>query len=156
MVWPRQDYASMVRFYGPVGERQTRLVLPYTMRLAWERGVTVSRITCHELVAPSLGRVLRAILAAYGEAKIRELGLDLFGGCLNVRRMRGGTSWSIHSWGAAIDLDPDRNMLRETSRTARFARPEYEPMLKAFADEGWLSLGVSRNYDWMHFQAAVL
>jgi hypothetical protein len=62
----------------------------------------------------------------YGIEKIKALQLDDFGGCFNYRKMRGGTQLSLHSWGVAIDLDPDRNLLKETSKTARFARPEYK------------------------------
>jgi hypothetical protein len=146
----------MVKFFGPVGQNQTQIALPYPMVLAWDMGVKVSRITCHEKVVSSLQSIFDKLLAEYGHTRIRELGIDLFGGCLNVRKMRGGTAWSIHSWGAAIDIDPDRNRLRETSATARFARREYLPMLEAFESEGWVSLGVARDYDWMHFQAARL
>jgi len=46
--WPKQDYDSMVKFYGKVGENQTSLVLPYEMKLAWDLNTKVSKITCHE------------------------------------------------------------------------------------------------------------
>jgi hypothetical protein len=80
----------------------------------------------------------------------------MFGGCLNVRKMRGGSAWSIHSWGAAIDLDPDNNQLKWASPKATFSKKEYEPFWKIVEAEGWTSLGRRRNYDWMHFQAAYL
>jgi hypothetical protein len=68
----------------------------------------------------------------YGIEKIKALQLDDFGGCFNYRKMRGGTQLSLHSWGVAIDLDPDRNLLKETSKTARFARPEYKQFIDIF------------------------
>jgi hypothetical protein len=155
--WPKQNYDSMVEFYGDVGENQTRIILPYQMYLAWDLNHTITRVTCHQKVAESLTTIFENTLKVYGPEKIKKLRLDLFGGCLNVRKMRGSTkSWSIHSWGAAIDLDPDRNALRMTSKQASFAKPEYKDFWKIVEDEGWVSLGRAKNYDWMHFQAALL
>lgn len=155
MIWPTE--AECPKFYGPKGENQTSIRLPYAMRLAWDTKVLVETITCHEKVAEPLGRIFTTLIGEYGYAKLKELGIDLFGGCLNVRLKRGSTSsWSIHSWGVAVDLDPDRNLLRETSRTARFARPEYLPMWKIIEGEGAVSLGRAKNFDWMHFQFARL
>jgi hypothetical protein len=154
--WPKQDYTSMVNFYGPVGENQTRVEMPYKLKLAWAPTTELSRITCHQKVANSVYTIFEKTLKAYGEKDILKLRLDLFGGCLNVRRMRGGSAWSIHSWGTAIDLDPDRNQLRWGRDQAVFAKKEYEEFWKIVEAEGWTSLGRERNFDWMHFQAASL
>ena len=154
--WPKQDYSSMCDFYGAVGENQTRLVLPFTLKLAWDTSTSLKSITCHKKIAESLYNIFENTLKTYGERELRKLRLDLFGGCLNVRKMRGGSSWSIHSWGAAVDLDPDRNALRMTSKQATFAKPEYKDFWKIVENEGWVSLGKAKNYDFMHFQAAIL
>jgi len=126
--------------------------LPYPMRIAWDTDSTVNTIRCHKLVAYKFLAVFNEIHREYGYAKIKELGIDLFGGCFNFRKMRGGNDWSTHSWGIAIDLDPARNQPKETSKTARFARPEYKKMIDIFYKHGFISLGREKNYDWMHFQ----
>jgi hypothetical protein len=128
------------------------IALPYPMRLAWDLDTKVTKMSCHKLVADKFLAVFNDLLKHYGLAKIQELGIDLFGGCFNFRKMRGGTDWSKHSWAIAIDLDPARNLLKETSRTARFARPEYKPMIDIFYKHGFISLGVEKNFDWMHFE----
>lgn len=126
--------------------------LPYPMRLAWDLDTSVTRMRCHKLVGEKFLAVFNDLQKVYGYEKIKELGIDLFGGCFNFRKMRGGNNWSTHSWGIAIDLDPARNKLKETSRTARFARPEYKPMIDIFYKHGFESLGIEKNFDWMHFQ----
>lgn len=130
----------------------TVINLPYPMRLAWDLETKVTRMSCHKDVAQAFLNVFNDLLKHYGYAEIQRLGIDLFGGCFNYRKMRGGNSWSTHSWAIAIDLDPARNLLKETSRTARFARPEYKPMIAIFYKHGFECLGVEKNYDWMHFQ----
>jgi len=128
--------------------------LPYPMKLAWDLDTRVTKMRCHKDVAQNFLAVFNDILREYGHAKITELGIDRFGGCFNYRKMRGGSQWSKHSWGIAIDLDPARNLLKETSRTARFARAEYKPMIDIFYKHGFLSLGREKNFDWMHFEIA--
>jgi len=130
----------------------TVINLPYPMFLNWQTATYVTRISCHKAIAERLTNVFKEILLVYGLKRIKELQIDDFGGCFNYRLMRGGTQLSVHSWGLAIDLDPDRNLLRETSKTARFARHEYKPMIDIFYKHGFVNLGVEKNYDWMHFQ----
>ncbi len=134
------------------GTYLTQIALPYPMRIAWDKKTSVTKMSCHKDIAQALENVFAEILEVYGLAKIQELGIDLFGGCFNFRKKRGGSSYSVHAWGLAIDLDPERNLLKETSETARFARPEYEKMIDIFYKHGFVSLGREKNYDWMHFQ----
>lgn len=142
-------------FPNPTGKGYlTTIVLPYPMYTSWSNE-KVTRIQCHKFIAEKLLAVFNDILAHYGAEKIHELGIDRYGGCFNYRLMRGSTStYSRHSWATAIDLDPARNLLKETSRTARFARPEYKAMIDIFYKHGFVSLGREKNYDWMHFEIA--
>lgn len=155
--WPGQTPESeLVQFYGQVGQNQTLIDLPYSHRLSWQTGTVITRFQCHEKVHDSLHRVLTRVLDRYGLEEIRRLRLDLWGGCFNDRSMRGGTRHSMHSWGIAIDYDPDRNRLQWGRDRAVFAKSEYDAWWKLWEQEGWVSLGRTRNFDWMHVQAAKL
>lgn len=151
--WPLEK--DVEQFYGAKGQNQAKVACPYPLFLAWDTGVKVKEITIHEKVADSLTRILEAIYKTYGEEKIRTYNLDLFGGSLNVRLKRGSKSqWSMHSWGIAIDWDPAMNQLRWGRDRARLARDEYKDFWSIWEEEGWVSLGRTKNYDWMHVQAA--
>ena len=154
--WPQQTQAAVRDFYGSVGTHLTRLELPYVHKLAWDKTRRVRRYACHEKVHDSLGRVLAKILETYGEEGIEELGLNLFGGCFNKRKKKGGSTWSMHSWGIAVDYHPEENRFRWGWDRAVFARPEYDEWWAIWEAEGWTSLGRTRNFDWMHIQAAHL
>lgn len=148
---------QIIAKYGQPGDPDnlTSIILPYPMRIAWDLTKTVNRIQCHKLIAVNLTNVFNDLITHYGLPELQRLGIDLFGGCVNIRLQRGSKSkWSRHAWGIAIDLDPARNTLKETSKTARFARPEYKPMIDIFYKHGFVGLGPEKNYDWMHFEIA--
>jgi hypothetical protein len=126
------------------------------MRVAWNMEKSVARFDCNRKVKESLERILIRALDHYGIDAIRQMRLDRWGGCLNVRKMRGGSAWSIHSWGCAVDIDPDHNQLKFHRAQATLDNPEYDAWWRFVYDEGAISLGRERDYDWMHFQFARL
>lgn len=141
--------------YGEPGDTKnfTVIDLQYPMRLAWDTHVTVTKIQCHKLIADPLKAVFLDLLEHYGIEQLQALGIDLYGGCYNLRLMRGSMkTYSHHSWAIAIDLDPARNQLKENHTTARFARPEYKPMIAVFYKHGFKGLGPEEDRDWMHFE----
>ena len=164
--WPKQS--AMSAFYGnpdtnhdgmPDAAWEAANLIsiksPYRMVLAWDPSRTVSTIRVHKKCADSLLRVLTAIKAHYGtQEEIDAARMHLYGGCYNFRLMRGGSSLSIHSWGAAIDLDPERNGLGVTYNPAKGMMPQ--AVIDAFAAEGWVWGGKWSRPDGMHFQAAVV
>lgn len=152
--WPRQK--DVPSFYGTRGQHQVRLRLPYNMKLAWDKKQTVKSFFCHEKVADVMHHCLQEVLAHYGPEQIKKLRLDLWGGCFNNRRMKGSSAWSMHAWGIALDMDPERNRYRWTSDQAAFAKPEYEAWWAIWEEAGAISLGRERNFDWMHLQFARL
>jgi hypothetical protein len=149
--WTPSD-ARMISSYGQPGTSQVVVDLPYPMRLDWEPGTMVRRASVHRIVAESLLGALEEIRDGYGPEEMRRLGIDRFGGILNVRKKRGGSTWSAHAWGVAIDLYPSANALAWKKGRAAFARAEYEAMRLAFARAGWMSLGQCYDFDWMHWQ----
>lgn len=148
--------SEVVSMFGnPADEKNlVRIPTPYPLYLDWQLSQQVNTFLIHKKVADSAKAAMQAILDHYGKDEIHKLGLDQFGGCYNPRKMRGGSSWSMHAWGIAIDWDADRNGLRSNAQTAYFStNKKCHAFLDIWEAYGWTSLGRTRNYDWMHVQA---
>ena len=157
--WPHER--DVPAFYGPPGTSWSnkpagmrQVQMPWRLRIAWNLSQQRRFLWAHPKVADSLAEVLEKVHAHYGEAEIRRLRLDVFSGDYNPRRKRNGTEWSMHAWGIAYDFDDTNNQLSWRADQASFARPEYEDWWRIWESEGWVSLGRSRGFDWMHVQAA--
>lgn len=146
--------SQIIAKYGQPGDpyNLTVIQLPYRMRIAWDLKTTVTRMQCHKLIAEPILNVFKELLSAYGYEELKRLGIDIFGGCYNFRKMRGGNRWSTHSWAIAIDLDPTRNGLKTKKPKAQFSKPEYQKMIDIFYANGFIGLGPEQDRDWMHFQ----
>ncbi|MEO1366501.1 MAG: M15 family peptidase [Acidobacteriota bacterium] len=154
--WPVDSPEALREFYGRPGD-ESNLVskpAPFHFRLAWRPSATRRSVRLHRKVVDSAVRVLERTLDHYGLAEIQRLRLDLFGGDYEDRIRRGGSRKSTHAWGIALDFDPERNPLKANRFQATFSRPDYEAWWSFWEEEGWTSLGRTRNFDWMHVQAA--
>lgn len=160
-VGPKQTPEEMTRVYGPPGGVKCtagRVELPLTFRFVVEQPFLRDWYLCHELLAPAMTSMWRHVFEHYGGAEMERLGLAEFGGCFAYRQMRNstGSRLSTHAWGAAIDVDPAHNQLAWGSDKARLAGVEYDAFWRIVAEHGGVSLGKSRNFDWMHIQWAQL
>ena len=142
------------KFYGSVGKNTTRIKLPYPMWLAWDERVKISKMTVHKIIARDVKAMYQEVLDVYGIDEIIRLNLDIFGGSLNVRRIRGGRRWSTHAWAIAIDHDPQHNRLRWKAHKAHFSHSDYDKFFEIVNKYGGTSLGREFGYDYMHIQWA--
>lgn len=144
------------RRFGPAaGPQCTAGVVqsPYRLKVAWDLEQTVRQFRCHEAVADSATRVLSRVAGAYSVEDITRLGLDIWSGCFANRKKRGGTTLSMHAYGLAIDFDDTRNQLKWDHTRASLASADCNTWWRLWEEEGWLSLGRARDFDWMHVQA---
>jgi hypothetical protein len=106
-----------------------------------EIGVIPKRIYCNkDLILP----LSNAFANLISRGHVKEL--KTWDGCFNIRKMRGLKSWSLHSWGIAIDLNAFENGLgKEPKLSSEF--------VKCFTDAGmdWGGFWKTR-VDGMHFQ----
>lgn len=147
--WPDTDPASLRAFYGNPGDESNLVTITFPYRMLYD-GKAVSKTRVHRKCADSLLRVLKAIQGRFNDAPdIVDEATD-YSGCFNFRQKRGGTSWSLHAWGAAIDLDADDNTFRDSWPVKADMPLE---IMEEFAKEGWISAGAFWGYDSMHYQS---
>ena len=81
-----------------------RASLPFPLRLAWDPARTITQMTCHRrLTSPFAG-----IFTTIQDRGLQD-SVTSFGGCFAFRPQRTGNKLSAHSWGIAIDLNPENN-----------------------------------------------
>ena len=118
--------------------------LAFPLRLSWDQTITVTKIKCHRLLVPCFEAVFKNLvkqdLARY---------IKTFGGCFNYRPQRDGTKLSTHSWGIAIDLNPESN----EQGTMGNMNPGVIKLFEALGFE-WGGRWIQSRQDPMHFQYA--
>lgn len=104
-----------------------------------------SKIYCNRDLKTPLLYVLRHLISTGTYKEIKT-----FDGCFNIRKMRKANSWSLHSWGIAIDINAFENQMYTEGKFS-----------KEFI-QCWKSAGFDWGGDWktrkdpMHFQLKVI
>jgi hypothetical protein len=118
------------------------VALPFPLVLSWDRSKSITQFLCHKHLTGILGDT-------FGLVQARGLWTTLhsFGGCFAFRPQRTGVRLSTHSWGIAIDLNPETN--------GQGAAGEMDAgVIEIFRGAGftWGGDWTGRNRDPMHFQ----
>lgn len=147
--WPFSTREGLRDFYGEPGDEGNLVPISFPFPMFYgEKLVTKSR--CHKKVHDSLMRILTRLGTFEGGTREILDPVSDYGGIYNFRNKRGGTSLSVHAWGAAIDLDADDNSFRDPWPLVADMPLE---IMEEFAKEGWQSAGAFWGYDAMHFEA---
>jgi hypothetical protein len=164
MTWPHErSLDEMNAFYGdprgsngnvnPAWYSRNIVALrpPYEMQFSW--GGKCDHLLVHSKCRDAFAEALNEIKAIYKtQAEIERHRMHLTGGAFCFRLMRGSSSkLSIHSWGAALDMDPVHNPF-----PAKW-RPGMIPLEAAacFQKCGLVWRGANGDDDCMHFQASI-
>lgn len=130
-----------------------RFKTPFPLYLAWNKNIWIDSFFVHEKIYEATALAFSNIMDCYSDEWISELNINEFGGCYNYRTMRGSSKkLSRHSWAIAIDLLPTKNLLSWKKDKASFANSDYDNLMYAFYDAGFINYGKEKGYDFMHFE----
>jgi hypothetical protein len=105
-----------------------------------EIGVIPKKIYCNRDIVAPLAAAFHNLIST---GLVSEL--KTWDGCFNIRKKRGLSSMSLHSWGIAIDVNAAWNVLgANPTLSAGF--------VKCFTDAGFEWGGTWQRKDGMHFQ----
>lgn len=133
--------AECLKKYGPASESNpwlTLWVVPDNIRA----GKIPKRIYCNRDMILPLSRAFANLIE---RGYIDEL--KTWDGCFNIRKKRGLTTLSLHSWAVAVDMNAAENGLNQTPKISA-------GFVKCFTDAGFEWGGTWKRKDGMHFQLA--
>ena len=105
-----------------------------------EIGMIPKRIYCNRDLIEPLSKAFQALITT---GHVNEL--KTWDGCFNIRKKRGGSTMSLHSWGVAVDVNAYANCFGCHPTLS-------QGFVKCFTDNGFDWGGTWSKPDGMHFQ----
>lgn len=105
-----------------------------------EIGVIPKKIYCNRDLVMPLSKAFQNLIQT---GHVNEL--KTWDGCFNIRKKRGGSTMSLHSWGVAVDVNAFANCFGCAPKLS-------QGFVKCFTDAGFDWGGTWRKPDGMHFQ----
>lgn len=127
--------------YGEPSDSNPWLIL-WDVPTELEIGVIPKRIYCNKDLVKPLENAFRNLIQ---RGYVKEL--KTWDGCFNIRKKRGLSSMSLHSWAIAIDVNAFENGLNQIPKLS-------SGFVKCFTDVGFDWGGTWTRKDGMHFQLA--
>lgn len=125
--------------YGAASQSNPNLIL-WDVPAELEIGVIPKRIYCNKDMVAPLSIAFKKLI----DTKcVNEL--KTWDGCFNIRKKRGLTSMSLHSWGIAIDVNAFENGLGQNPKLSSL-------FVSCFTTSGFDWGGTWTRKDGMHFQ----
>lgn len=131
--------AQALAKYGEPSINNKNLVL-WDVPTELEIGLIPKRIYCNKDIVVPLTNAFKALIST---GKVKEI--KTWDGCFNIRKKRGLTSMSMHSWGLAVDINAFENGLNQIPKLSA-------GFVKCFTDNGFIWGGTWTRKDGMHFE----
>lgn len=135
--------AQALKKYGEPSASNPSLVM-WDVPAELEIGLIPKKIYCNKDLVEPLKKAFRALIDTGYVSEIKT-----WDGCFNIRKKRGLSSMSLHSWAIAVDINAFENGLRQTPKLS-------SGFVKCFTDNGFEWGGTWQRKDGMHFQLSKL
>ena len=121
---------------------QSKHMVMWDVPAELEIGVIPKKIYCNKDMVEPLTQAFKNLIST---GYVKEL--KTWDGCFNIRKKRGLSSMSLHSWGVAVDVNAFENQLNQTPKLS-------SGFVKCFKDAGFNWGGDWQRLDGMHFELA--
>jgi len=125
--------------YGEADIKNKSLVL-WDVPTSLEIGLIPKRLYCNKDMVQPLTQAFTKLIST---GHVKEI--KTWDGCFNIRKKRGLSSMSLHSWGIAVDINAFENGLNMTPKLSA-------GFVQCFTSSGFDWGGTWKRKDGMHFQ----